>query len=277
MKDKYNIIQENPVHFTTDEAVHQAYLDDIAKYVGYFVENPYLRFGDSDSGHGVLFGKLDGYGDVAIKPFTALGRARHEAEVLEHVKTKGFDALTPLGISSEGIYAHLVTEYRPGLKHLGQVQWKVNVASPDLRNVIIPSLNFAGNFAGQLHSNGITHGDFQVKNVALRGDSPVVMDVENGQIRLSGNELHRKADADLATFAGSTIRRGILWDRSLAYRLKTIEEHFIEPALEPMDRLADPAYDRRAAIAELIAKSLLSKEMVRRPSSRKARKILKHK
>ncbi|MGH7234677.1 MAG: hypothetical protein ACREF7_04530 [Candidatus Saccharimonadales bacterium] len=215
------------------EALHKLYLRDIASTHGRFDENPYLALGDSDSGHGVMFGKLKPYGQVAIKPYETVGRARHELEVMDYASKLGLDTLEPLELSTQGRHVYLITRYRPDLRHLGQLDWNANVASRSLTRVIKPTLHFAADFAGQVHSLGITHGDYQPKNTArTREGGGVLADVENGQIRLKGNELVFKGNMDLIRFAVSVLRRGLLYDRRMSYRIKFLGDEFIVPALE---------------------------------------------
>ncbi len=228
------------------ETVHQRHIEDISRNVGYFVENPYQRLGDADSGHGVLFGSLSPYGAVAIKPHETIGRAKHEQEVMDYAKSQGLDSLETLDLATQGAYIYLITRYRPELRHLGQFDWNENVTSKRLRKVITPTLHYAADFAGQIHSLGITHGDFQAKNIALTRDgNPVFSDVENGQIRLKGTELTEKGNRDLIRLGTSVLRRGLLYDRSISFRLGYLGDEFVDWAIEAEGRQSFPESQKR--------------------------------
>jgi tRNA A-37 threonylcarbamoyl transferase component Bud32 len=250
--------------------VHQNHLVDIAHNVGYFEENHYLRLGDADSGHGVLFGNLHPYGAVAIKPHETVGRAMHEREVMVYAAEKGIDTLETLDIAAQGIYAYLITRYRPELRHLGQFDWNENVASRRLRKVVSPTLHFAANFAGQIHSKGMTHGDFQVKNVAITRDGePVFSDVENGQIRLKGNELKEKGNRDLIRFSSSLLRRGLLYDRSIKYRLNYLGDEFVDPAIEAEGvQTTAELKNRRTEVLDKIGSILVGQARAKHPAGK---------
>ncbi len=253
------------------EIVRQMHLDDIAQSVGYFVEHPYRQLGDTDSGHGVLFGTLPPYGEVGIKPFLTIGQAEHEKKILEHVMEQGFDAIEPLDIAAQGVYVYLISEYRPKLRHLGQVNWNENVASRRLKRVITPTVNFAAELAGDLHSRGITHGDMQAKNVLLATDgTPVLGDLENGQMHLSGTELARKGDRDMTRFGWSVLSRGLLADRSMRYRLSYLGDELVDPALDAEGLSVD--YDRRKAVLENIEDALITDFQRKNPGTRTGRK-----
>lgn len=259
------------IPFSLDpERVHQQYLDDIARNVGFFVENPYLKLGDSDSGHGVMFGKLSPYGEVSIKPHETFGRAQHEVEVINHAREKGLDTIDPLYIAAGGLRVYMISSYYRGLRNLGQLNWREDVASRRLHKVLTPTLHFAANFAGEIHEKGITHGDFQVKNVALTTEgSPVFVDVENGQIRLKGQELVRKGDRDLVRMSYSVLRRGLLHDRSMKYKLGYLGDEFVDPALEAEKTPTSIMKDRRTEVLDRIAYMLLHQAKSKHPAGKK--------
>ena len=252
------------------EEVHQRHLEDISQHVGYFVENPYLRLGDADSGHGVIFGLLCPYGAVALKPHETIGRAKHEQEVMDYAKGQGLDSLDTLDLATQGIYVYLITRYRPELRHLGQFDWNENVTSKRLRKVVAPTLHFAADFAGQIHSLGITHGDYQVKNIALSRDgAPVFSDVENGQIRLKGAELKEKGNRDLVRLGTSVLRRGLLYDRSINYRLGFLGDEFVDWAIEAEGVQTYPeAKERRIEVLNKIGSILVGQAKSKHPAGK---------
>ena len=250
------------------ETRHRLYLADFSSTHG-FHENPNLSLGDADSGHLVMFGKLRPYGDVAVKPYETIGRAEHELEVIRHAQTLGFDTLEPLELSTLGRYVYLVTRYRPDLRHLGQLDWSTNIASRTLTKVITPTLHFAADFAGKIHASGMSHGDFQAKNIArTREGSPVLADVENGQIRLKGKELAHKGNMDLIRFMSSALRRGLLYDRSPNYRMQYLENEFIVPALEAEGvSERDVVEERKSQIAAKVSDVLRKQAIFDHPAN----------
>lgn len=242
---------------------------DIQHNVGYFAVNHYQQLGDADSGNGVVFGKLKPYGEVAIKPFPTITPAKHEKEMLEYAKNKGFDTLNPLEIAVDGTYVYMISTFIPGLHHYGQIKWSENVASRRLKRELVPAINVAGNFVGLLHKNGITHGDFQAKNCAVRDiGSPVVIDMESSEKELQGSELDRKANKDLATFGTSILKRGLLADRSLSYRLKFLKDELIDPAHERAGvNLSNPTKSKD--VLYLINDLIKADSLIKHPASKK--------
>ena len=149
---------------------------DIQSNVGKFVPDPNIALGDTDSAHQVLFGHLEGIGQVAVKPFTKVGRAEGERSRLEAVAERGFDAIEPIDVVRGGLSAYLISERRPGLTHLGQVDWSANIATPRLHNVLTPTIHDVASQMASLNNAGITHGDLQAKNVArTREVSPYML------------------------------------------------------------------------------------------------------
>lgn len=218
-----------------------AVINDIRKYVGYFVEDPHLRLGDGDSAHCVLFGELKEYGQVAIKPFVAVGRAHTERLNLGRVSERGFDALRPLQVSEGAVASYLVTERRSGLRHLGQMNWNMNVASrAEINGVIVPTLGQAALTLASWHAERIFHGDAQIKNLAYdSGGSSVYVDAEKTQFSPKGELAEKLAYKDVALFGLSTMARGLLSDRSASYRVGFLNDNLVQPYVETLQ--AQPA------------------------------------
>lgn len=207
-------------------------VNDIRHSIGHFVPNPYLRLGDADSAHEVIFGQLEPHGAVAVKPFTREGRARRELTMITKIRERGFDTLEPLAVATGSLGTYLITRYRPGLHHLGQLNWAVDVASPKLKSVLTPSLHSAAEVAGNLHAAGITHGDFQAKNVAFDRQGPVVLDLERAQVGRPTPDYTTDRAKDLSMFGFTVLGRGLLHDRSPNYRARFLGEEFVIPSLE---------------------------------------------
>ncbi|HSX23736.1 MAG TPA: lipopolysaccharide kinase InaA family protein [Candidatus Saccharimonadales bacterium] len=217
------------------EHTPEAVVNDIRHNVGHFVPDPHIQLGDTDSAHRLHMGMLEPYGQVAIKPFGREIKALHEKSMLQAVRERGFETFDPLAVASGSLGVYLITAYRPGLRHLGQVDWNVDIASPQLSRVIIPTLHTVGNFLAGLHRAEVTHGDFQVRNAVYdRLGKPVVVDLEKGQIQTNHSRDHRRKskDADIQLFGQSVLDRGLLLDRSANYRARFLGEEFVTPAQE---------------------------------------------
>jgi hypothetical protein len=270
--------QTDEIRRRTSEEIHAELLSDVARSVGHFVEDPYAHFGDTDSGHGVLFGELANYGDVALKAHKSPQMARQEKRLLEHAVEQGFDALRPIDVAGTGLYSYLITERRTGLRHLGQLSWSETIASRRARTVLTPAVNFAGNLAGMLQVAGITHGDFQPKNVVLEADGhPVLVDLENAQMRLRGDRLARLGDKDLVDFGWRVMARGLYSDRSRNYRLSYLGDELIDPSVEATgrDATSEDALLRRKQIQEGIQDNYLAWMQRQHPSSQHTRRHAK--
>lgn len=232
----------------------EAVVSDIRQHVGYFELNPYLQLGDEDSGHGVLFGAMPQHGDVAVKPFYGKrGKANIEARNLERVKDLGFDAFQPLEVATGALAAYLITQRRPGIQHLGQVDWAADVASPRIRRILTPTLDTAATTAASWHTAGVTHGDMQIKNMMYdRSGSSVYGDAERTQVNLPPEALTQLAHRDLTMLGFSVNERGFLRDRSPRYRAGFLAESFVDPylaATNPGEYVMD-AESRKQAVVD---------------------------
>jgi len=209
---------------------------DVSANISYFVPDPHLRLGDADSAHGVLFGQLAGYGEVAIKPHKLLARAEEEGHKLERVAEMGFDAVTPIHVAEGGLAAYLVMLRRAGLRHLGQVDWEVHIADHQrLQGIIIPTLGSAAEALASWRSAGIFHGDSQAKNMAYGSDgNSVYVDAEKTQFNPAEAVAQSMHIKDLILLGQSIMRRGLLNDRSPEFRLNFLVSHLLDPYLEQL-------------------------------------------
>ncbi len=213
---------------------------DVNKNIGYFKENIYRSLGNSDSGHGVMFGELEPHGQVAIKPFPSITRAMHEQEVLDWILFhSNQQAIEPIKVATTGVYVYLITRYRQGLRHYGQLPWNQDITSRKLKKIISPVLENIAQITSDLHLSGITHGDMQPKNISYDDNGPVWVDLENGQIKLKGAELCLKSNKDYERFGVSVLQRGLLEDRSLKYRLGYLRDNFIARVVELESSIID--------------------------------------
>jgi hypothetical protein len=231
------------------------YLQDIRRSLGHFVQHPYRNLGDLNSVHNVLFGTLDpGYqGDVTVKPFIRRGKAQHEAEMTKQVGELGFPTLEVLDVASGFRFDYLITRYQPGLRNLGQLPWKSNIASSHLQRTLIPSLIVAASYAGELEKARIGHGDLQIKNVIIDEEStPVAVDLESTSVNIPKHEIPLAADRDMRRLGMSILKRGFLIDRSVAYRTQFLGRELVEPAYEVAGVSQDESVARRVAVEKEI-------------------------
>ncbi|MDQ2973654.1 MAG: lipopolysaccharide kinase InaA family protein [bacterium] len=159
-----------------------------------FTHMPGLNLGATDSAHQVFFGR---YGDrvVAVKPFNNKNgklpaeKAEHEMFMLKTIRGLGFLTLNPLRVKEDraGTMAFLLTDYVPDLVSMSAIAQSRNPAVPE-------QLRRTAKTLAKLHSEGISHGDAQIKNFGLipreRGKIAVI-DPEKGGTNLIG---HHKND-----------------------------------------------------------------------------------
>lgn len=229
-------------------------VNDVRATVGNFQLNPHLQLGDADSAHQVMFGQIDPFGHVAVKPFTKEGKARRESKLIEEISIRGFDTLEPLMVATGGLGAYLITSRQPDLRHLGQMDWAANIASPRLNTDLVPALYTAGDHIGRMHGRKIVHGDYQVKNAAVNNQGkPVVVDVERAQINQSEGLFEAGADNDHTLFGLSVMARGLLADRSPSFRAGFLADKFLSPSFDA-EQSSGQEVDRAARIATIQAR-----------------------
>lgn len=209
---------------------------DLRRHVGHFTEDPYFRLGNADSVHGVLFGNLANLGAVAVKPFgtNGLGRAKGEHDNLKRAAEAGFEALEPLAVAKGGLAAYLVTRRRNGLRHLGQINWGINIASPELNGIARPTLVTAASTLADWHNKGIFNGDAQAKNLAYdkkTGES-VYIDAERMHFNPSGSKSVDLGNKDLSLLGVSALWRGLLHDKSPSYRAGFLGDSLLDPYMD---------------------------------------------
>lgn len=189
--------------------------------------NPYEVPPPEESGHHVMFGTIDGVGDVAVKPHRTRGGADNEARRITQVKDLGFD-VTPFHLVAQGkIAAYLLTRRVPGLTTLGRLGWNRTIADPYVHGGLVPWLADAARFTGEVHERGVIVGDNKLKNrPVVLGESGLpdgthrhlLMDLEKTQIGVTGDMGAALRVGDLSELAASALCRGFLEDRSPAFR-----------------------------------------------------------
>ncbi len=213
----------------------EAIVNDIRQSAGHLIPDPHLRLGDADSAHGVIFGEMAGLGPVAVKPHENAGKAANEQANLERLAALGIDAVEPVRIAAGGLATYLIMVRRAGLRHLGQMNWRANIADFEhLEREIIPTLGRVATVLARWHGLGIFHGDAQLKNLVFdREGKSVFVDAEKTQFNPPAGELTTKlARKDIGLFGLSVLARGLLYDKSAAYRVAFMRRYFLAPYIE---------------------------------------------
>lgn len=168
-----------------------------------FTPMPGLGLGATDSAHGVFFGRLKN-DRVAVKHYggeNAVGRAEHEATVLEFIANLGFLTLSPLRVIgfNDDVDAYLITEYEEDLTTMSAIVQRRNEFTSSQVKRTAETL-------GELHAQGVTHGDSQIKNFGLKRNMKGIMvfDFENGgHEELGGHKKNQPHQHDLNSLVQS--------------------------------------------------------------------------
>lgn len=229
---------------------------DVSCTVANFSPNLNLRLGDADSNHGVVFGNLDGYGDVAVKPHFKSQRAQRELETLGIAVDRGLDAVDPIMVAEGELSSYLITRHRPGLSHLGQTDWAVSAESPAIGSIIEPALEIAAVSIARRHNRRLVKLDSQVKNIVVdETGMPVHVDAEATLVDVPIEGQTRHGNYDLRNLGCSALYRGLLAEKSPAYRAGFVVESFVDPYLEEADEglFVDPPDVRRQTLYDTYA------------------------
>lgn len=220
--------------YRNDKPDIEKIVNDIRHNIGYFQPDPNLRPGDADSSHYVLFGVMPEFGSVAVKPFTRRRqKATREKDALKAVASRGFDALEPLVVAEGGLASYLITRRISDLRHLGELDWRANIASPRLKRSITPTLNKVASVLADLHNSGIVHGDYRVQNAVFDPTGThVFVDGENAWVDLPPALRTDASNKDVGLFGASALHRGVLSDRSAGYRAGYMKDELLTPYLE---------------------------------------------
>ncbi len=204
-----------------------------------FEPSPNKSQGSTDSLHGVIFGNLHTYNDsipVAVKPYdNGKAAAVREHVAYEFMKNEGFESFTPLGVVSSNQKAFLVTAIEPSLKTFDNMRWSPRALKEgDMGEEQVKLLGMAGKELGQMHAQGITHGDSQPKNVAVSERGKVgFIDLETMRYDPDGigtEPMGRRVNDDLLNFYGK-LRRwyGYCRDEGPRSRFNQFDSHFLQP------------------------------------------------
>ena len=224
---------------------------DVTCTVANFTPNVYMQLGDTDSNHGVMFGNLDGYGDVAVKPHAKVQRARREAETLEIAIERGVLAVEPIMVAEGDLSNYLITKRKPDLHHLGQNDWAVLADSPTLVSVIEPALAVAAMSIATRHKHGLYKLDSQVKNIVVdKCCNPVHVDSEATLVNVPLEMRAKHGNLDLRNLGCSALYRGLLADQPQAERIEFLSKKLLDPYFDQINPDLFPlaSADRKLAI-----------------------------
>jgi serine/threonine protein kinase len=231
------------------------YVNDVRQHVGYFEPNGHMLLGSSSSGHGVVFGEMPGLGEVAVKPFTTVAKARQEEAALERIRAiPDLDAVEPLVVAEGGLGAYLVTRYRDDLSHLSEVDWRTRITQrQELNGVIVPTLRQVAATTADLHRHHVTHGDWKPRNIHYTATGkPIVVDAEQAKFFTHPKHHANTANKDLRVFGEDVLYHGLLVDRSPSYRVGFLTEELLDRYLEAVngDQFSQSPEERRKAITD---------------------------
>lgn len=228
---------------------------------GRFEDDPTMRFGSSNSGHGVRFGKFllscDELVEVAAKPFISrrgVSKAQYEAKITETIRGFGFDTLDPVEVVAGQVgnveAAVLLTHYRRGLVGGNTLSLDADPNTSIGRRVAQAAGKVAITTA-RLHSKSATHGDPQMKNFGFStADTstgyetmPLVFDLEKATLHApkSSNRSHGFTCSNLENLTGGIRREWVRLSYSLGSRfygdgsLVYFHDTVIEPYMEELD------------------------------------------
>lgn len=215
------------------------------RYPDGFVENHAKMGGNTQSGHGVVFGRFENR-DVAIKPFVRqkgegsvnMKKAEHEARMYQKASRLGFQTLRPIrAVQGDGTTAFLISEFRPRL---------VPVSGLDLRpsgsgeqSVVLD----VASVIGSMHAERMTHGDAKPRNFSIDRLYPgeiVVTDLESAQFH---GKINSRSDEffdgskkrDVSSFAETVARNG--YGNGVSYT--ELEDLFMDTLIAPYSKEVD--------------------------------------
>lgn len=208
--------------------------EDIQSLYGSFELDPLGQVGISDSAHGVVFGTIEGVGDVGVKPFTKLGKAKRELSTYERLEDLGFETIEPLEAIRCEAASYLISIRRRGLRNLAQEPWRESTESEIKLARTLAALGSVAIDTASLHGSGVTHGDYQVKNVSYdtRSGLFVVTDVERMQIGRAGEYQRVGATEDMGRLGTSLIKKGVFDGKTTQGRIRMLDEALLEPYME---------------------------------------------
>ncbi len=180
--------------------------------------------GARDSGHGVFFVN-DQKGDAfAVKRFRGAEDAEAELSATARAAKLGFKTLDVVGGYSLGeLGTAVVTRRMPNLTTMNQIGWQDAQPGTEQYEEIAATLRSIGDFSGEMHARGMTHGDWQIKNVAVT--------LATGELSLEDfdrppSQVFVAHDLEGATFAEDT--DPFIFEGYCAEDLQTLTKSLVE-------------------------------------------------
>lgn len=188
---------------------------------------------------------------VAVKRFRRWEKAVGELQAIQTAKERGLRTFEPFGT---GIYdvgaigTLLVTKYMPRFTTMNQVAWRDFYAGQDDYNAtLVPTLESIANHTGRLHVAGITHHDYQLKNIGqIPPEAFIAFDLEGASFfdpitdeNRPGQEQEDKMIEDIGSLAVSLVDKGYLWHASDETFGTELNEHLVVPYLEEARVMTD--------------------------------------
>jgi len=190
------------------------------------VVNQAQSLGASDSAHDVFFiqpelrDRANKRLIFGCKRFRRLESAEHELGSMRIAQERGFTTLQPVGngvFPIEPLGHVLVTKHMPRLVTMNHLGWSdFFVGKEEYRRRIATPLQQIGAFTAQMHSAGIIHGDFQLKNIGQgQSGDPVLFDMEDAIFRdedsLDEIDFISYVGEEISVLVSSLVDRGFLW------------------------------------------------------------------
>lgn len=195
--------------------------------IGQFIEGAELEYGREEHAHDVRFGQLNLSSPfdrqrtelVAMKGFHRPKDAAHEFGVMQYLNRYARPSVTKVSaLDTLGFYrmpdtgeTALITAYDESVISYDNLFW--NPEQPPTEEELHKALSRCAFALGTLHHRGLTHGDAQVKNLAVDNKGVRFIDLESAQAFPGKNgradflrTTERIAD-DIRTFAGSLVSR----------------------------------------------------------------------
>lgn len=191
-------------------------------------------------------------------------KKRREIDLLHEAANRGLKTLQtvldkPLAVSNvRGV--DVVTQRIPSLGTMNSIAWSEYYAGqPSYESDIVPVMESIGRYIGNLHANGIHHGDMQLKNIAtIPSGEFVTFDLENAYFHADKKSALQQVDfqddcmKDITTVIESFARSGFMASSSDEIFWQEIQENLLQPYIEESDSLFLLDDDRHKALMHCI-------------------------
>ncbi len=212
-----------------------------------FKLNKSQSLGASDSAHDVFFLQTQPNSNnikpiiVACKRFRRSENAEKEVINIKKINRKGFKTFQFFNkglYEIDGIGTILTTRLIPQFITMNHLPWRdYFLGQKEFVDRTQKPLENISQFISSMHSQGITHGDLQLKNIGKdQTNQFIVFDVENSIItdesKINSAIFVDYVGEDIKTFLKSLVDKGFLFDSTDAIFLSAIDDYFLTPYLE---------------------------------------------